>query len=115
MRPELRKLLYDMRSAAKDVAGFAAGRSFDDFLADKQLRMAIERGFEIVGEGLTQINKIDPNTAQRISDWRAIIGFRNVLIHGYAQVDNAKTWDIVQTELPVLSRELEILLAEGDK
>jgi uncharacterized protein with HEPN domain len=113
MRPELLKLLYDMRAAANDVTTFAAGRSFDDFLADKQLRMAIERGFEIVGEALTQINKLDPATAQRISDWRAIIGFRNVLIHGYAQVDHAKTWDIVQTELPVLLRELEGLLGKG--
>jgi len=95
MPPETLKLLHDMRQAATDVTGFVADCSFDDFLANKQLRMAVERGFEIVGEALAKLCKIDPVNAQRISDWRAIIGFRNVLIHGYAQVDHAKTWDIV--------------------
>jgi uncharacterized protein with HEPN domain len=35
------------------------------------------------------------------------------LIHGYGQVDHAKTWDIVQTELPVLQAEVAALLREG--
>jgi len=113
MQPELLKLLHDMRDAAADVTGFAAGHSFADYLADKQLRMAVERGFEIVGEALSRLYKADPATAQRITDWRAIIGFRNVLIHGYAQVDHSKTWDIVQTELPILCREIDELLSES--
>jgi uncharacterized protein with HEPN domain len=70
----------------------------------------VERCFEIVGEALSQLRKIDPATAQRITDWQAIIGFRNVLIHGYVQVDDAKTWDIVQSEIPVLLAELDELL-----
>lgn len=70
----------------------------------------MERCFEIVGEALSQLRKIDPATAQRITDWQAIIGFRNVLIHGYVQVDDAKTWDIVQSEIPVLLAELDELL-----
>jgi uncharacterized protein with HEPN domain len=32
------------------------------------------------------------------------------LIHGYGKVSDAKTWDIMQSELPVLRRELEALL-----
>ena len=58
----------------------------------------------------TELRKIDPITTQRITDWQAIIGFRNVLIHGYGQVDDAKTWDIVQSEVPVLLAELDELL-----
>ncbi len=115
MQSETLKLLHDMRAAATDVNGFVAGRAFDDFLADKQLRMAVERGFEIVGEALSQLCKIDAETAQKISDWRAIIGFRNVLIHGYAQVDHSKTWDIVQTELPVLCQELDMMLQQDSQ
>jgi uncharacterized protein with HEPN domain len=111
MRPESLKLLRDMEDAAGDIADFTAGKSFDDYLANKQLRMAVERGFEIVGEALTQLRKIDPAVAEAIHDWQAIIGFRNVLIHGYAVVKHEKTWDIVQTELPVLRRQLQKLLS----
>jgi uncharacterized protein with HEPN domain len=102
-----------MRQAADDVASFAVGHSIEEFREGKQLRMAVERGFEIIGEALSQLRKIDPATVQRITDWQAIIGFRNVLIHGYGQVDHDKTWDIVQTELPVLRLELDELLREG--
>jgi uncharacterized protein with HEPN domain len=110
MPPETLKLLTDMRQAAADVETFTAGKTLDQFRADKQLRMAVERGFEIIGEALSRLRKIDATTAEQVTDWRAIIGFRNVLIHGYGVVDHDKTWDIVQTELPLLRHELDELI-----
>ncbi len=111
MRLESAKLLEDIRVAATDALEMAAGKSYDDYLASKQLRYAVERCFEIAREALTRLNKLDPGTAQQITDWRAIIGFRNVLIHGYAIVQHDKTWDIVTSELPTLVREVSSLLA----
>jgi uncharacterized protein with HEPN domain len=105
-----RKLLEDMQSASTDIAAFANAKSETDFLADKQLRWSIERGFEIVGEALSQLNKIDPALAGQITDYRKIISFRNVLIHGYSHINPAITWDIVQNNLPILRHELEELL-----
>src|SRR5665213_3105512 len=110
MRPESLKLLEDMRLAARDVTTMVTGKSIDTYRTDKQLRWAVERGFEIVGEALTQLRKIDPATAEAITDWRAIIGFRNVLIHGYAVVNPDKTWDIANAELPILLNELNTML-----
>ena len=111
MRPESLKLLEDMRQAARSVATIVAGKSIDDYRAQLPLRWAVERGFEIVGEALSQLRKIDPTTAESITDWRAIISFRNILIHAYAVVNADKTWDIAINELPVLIRELDQLLA----
>jgi uncharacterized protein with HEPN domain len=111
MQPETRKLLEDMRDAARGVTIIITGRTIEQYRGDLQLRWAVERGFEILGEALTQLRKINPATAQSITDWRAIIGFRNVLIHGYAIVDADKTWDIAINELPILMREVDQLLA----
>src|SRR5580700_8479850 len=99
MPPEALKLLEDMRQAAKDVMAMVDGKSVETYRTNKQLRWAVERGFEIIGEALTQLRKIDAKTAESITDWRAIIGFRNVLIHGYAIVNPDKTWDIAILEL----------------
>lgn len=110
MLPESAKLLNDMRDAATKVIRFAQGKTYDQYAADEQFRWAVERGFEIVGEALSQLRKFDEPIVMRISDWKAIIGFRNVLIHGYSAVDSRKTWDIVQTELPVLLQELDEIL-----
>jgi uncharacterized protein with HEPN domain len=112
MRPESLKLLRDMSDAAMKIARFTAGKTIDQYEDDEQLRWSVERGFEIVGEALSQLRRIDPTTAERISDWRAIIGFRNVLIHAYAAVDHRKTWDIVQTEIPLLLTEVTALSSE---
>lgn len=76
------------------------------------LRAAVERQFEIIGEALGQLAKLDRTVAERISEHRRVIAFRNILIHGYADVDDQLVWDIVHTKLPVLRREVEALLKE---
>jgi uncharacterized protein with HEPN domain len=112
MRPESRKLLVDMRDAAKKIAAFSRNTSQEDYLADDELRWAVERGFEIIGEAMAQLWKIDRPLATKISDHRKIISFRNLLIHGYSQINNKRTWAIVQHSLPTLQRELRELLGE---
>ena len=110
MTPTHRKLLEDMRDAAADISLFTQDKSLAEFLGDKQLRWSIERGFEIIGEALTQLTKLDASLASRITDHRKIISFRNVLIHGYSQITSTVTWDIVENKLPVLRRELAEIL-----
>jgi uncharacterized protein with HEPN domain len=113
MTPEAQKLLEDMRSAAADIADFTSGKSLDDYLSDKQLRRAVERSFEILGEALGQLRKLDEKLAAEITDSRKIISFRNVLIHGYGYVDDTKTWDIVQRSIPALRAELQRVAGAG--
>ena len=64
-----------------------------------------------MGEALNQLSKIDSETVSKISDYRKIISFRNVLIHGYADVDNRLVWDILATKFPSLINEVEELLS----
>ncbi len=53
----------------------------------------MERHFEIIGEALNRLAKLDPDTAGRITDAAQIIAFRNVLIHGYDAIDDSRVWD----------------------
>ena len=74
------------------------------------LRSAIDRQFEIIGEAMTRLIKHDPAIAARITDRRKIAGFRNALIHGYDSIDDATSWGIITTKLPVLRSEVAALL-----
>lgn len=47
---------------------------------------------------------------EKIDHCRQIIAFRNVLIHGYAEVDDALVWDIVQSRLKPLQLQIDVLL-----
>ena len=109
MQPEALKLLLDMTAAADRLAAISDGRILQEYLSDQEFRWAVERGFEIIGEALTQLRKIDAPLSEKISDFRKIISFRNVLIHGYSQIDDGKTWDILQNNLPALRGELKVL------
>lgn len=60
--------------------------------------------------GLGTIAQDRLGTAERITEWHRIIAFRNQLIHGYGVIKNELTWDIVQSKLPVLRRDVQTLL-----
>jgi len=115
MRVESKKYLYDVRQAADLILQFTQGRSLDQYEEDPMLRSAVERQFEIIGEALAQLHRVDAALLQQITEHRRIIGFRNVLIHGYADVDHRIVWDIVQTKLPTLRREAAALLAASEE
>ncbi len=106
MRLEAKKYLFDIKQAADLVEEFAA------YEADAMLRAAVEREFEIIGEALGQLARLDEGLAGRVSGHRRIIAFRNILIHGYAHVGDRLVWDIVESRLPVLRREVTALLEE---
>jgi uncharacterized protein with HEPN domain len=112
MRRDPRAYLWDAQAAVDRILEFTRGRSLDDYLAGAMLRSAVERQFEIVGEALSQLAKAEPNIAQRIPDIGEIVGFRNVLIHGYATVDDGTVWRTVKDDLAGLRNRLGELLSE---
>jgi uncharacterized protein with HEPN domain len=115
MRLEARKYLYDIQEAAGLVSQFTKGKEFADYQADSMLRLAVERAFTIIGEALIQLSRIDASVAARITDTRSIVGFRNLLTHAYAQIDDRIVWGIVQSKLPVLASEVDALMGEPGK
>lgn len=96
------KYLWDARRAAERIARFTGGRSHDDYLADEMLRSAVERQFEIVGEAFAGLRRMDPGLAANIPSLSRIVAFRNVLVHGYATVDDKLVWGMVEGYLPEL-------------
>lgn len=113
MQLEARKYLFDVREAAELAAKFTAGRELSDYQANPMLRMAVERAFAIIGEALAQLSRVDGAVANRITELRSIVAFRNILIHAYAQIDDKIVWGIVQSKLPILIREVSELMNES--
>ena len=100
-----------MQQAAELIARFTESRTFEDYAADPMLRSAVERQFEILGEALGKLYKSDPEIAGKISEYRRIIAFRNVLFHEYDVILDEVVWGIVETQLPILRTTLSELLA----
>ncbi len=109
MQLEVRKYLFDIKRAATYLDRFSGGKTQNDYLNDPLLRSAIERQFEIIGEAISKLAKLDPAVVIHISDYRKLVNFRNILIHGYAEIDDYLVWDLLQSKLPVLLSEVNKL------
>lgn len=105
--------LSHMVDAATLVDEFVRNRTAQDFATDQLFRSGVYYQLAIIGEALSKLREIDPSTASKITDARQIIGFRNQIIHGYAVIDDDLTWQIIQKDLPILKKELALLLSEA--
>jgi uncharacterized protein with HEPN domain len=110
MKDEVKKHFIDILQAAKEIENFVRGMGFNAYQSSPVTQRAVERDFEIIGEALNRIKNIDDDLVAQISEHRRIIGFRNILIHGYDVVDERLVWHAVKNHLPVLVDEVQGLL-----
>ncbi len=112
MQPEERDLsyLWDMRKAAREIAEFMQGVSYESFKDDKKLRYAIERQLLVIGEAAAHISNNLKEKHPEIP-WVQIIGQRNVLAHDYGEILVDRVWLTATKSLPVLLIDLEKLVS----
>lgn len=113
MRPRSRSYLRDALENAAVIIDSVTDRSLRDYEANIRLRHQVEREFMIFGEAIDRLDKVEPQLAARITDFRGYVGLRNVLNHGYPDVDHPTMWRTIKVELPILVRELTELLSEA--
>ncbi|MBB3662013.1 uncharacterized protein with HEPN domain [Prauserella sediminis] len=112
MPRDARAYPWDALQAADLLNEFGAGEDFASYQRDAKLRSAVERQLEIIGEALNQLSKVDSELAAQVPDLGRIVAFRNILIHGYAAVDDALVWQVLTDRLPDLTAVIRRLLAE---
>lgn len=110
MKDEIRKSLVDILQTAEEIQNFVHGMDFNAYQSSPVIQRAVERDFEIIGEALNRIKKVDEELIQKISEHHRIIGFRNILIHGYDIVDEMIVWKGVTDHLPILVEEIKGIL-----
>ncbi len=111
MNDETRKNLIDILQAAEEIQDFVSGMDFKAYQNNPVTKRAVERDFEIIGEALNRIKYTDSKLLEKVSEHHRIIGFRNILIHGYDIVDEAVVWKAVTNHLPILLGEVKEILS----
>lgn len=110
MNPEVRELLEDSLFRAREIQQFVRNLSYQDYLGDNKTQLAVERSFEIIGEALKRITRIEPSILENIREHRNIISFRNILAHAYDSLESKIVWGIIVGDLPLLIEDLERIL-----
>ncbi len=110
MQLDVKKYLFDILEAAGNIEEYTRGLEYTDYLDDSQVQAAVERKFEIIGEALNRIKRLNSRVLESISEHQRIIGFRNVITHGYDALDTELVWDAIRNHLPLLKKQVEQLL-----
>lgn len=93
--------LEDILKSIRLIEEYSDGISFETFVADTMRYYAIMKNVEIVGEAANMLTRDFRETHTELP-WREIIGMRNVLVHGYANISNEQLWSAVKDDIPVI-------------
>ena len=104
-----RDYLSHILAEADYLVEHSVGRDLTSFLADDTLQRAFVRSIEVMGEAAKHLSP-DFRSAHPEIDWRSLAGMRDRLIHGYFGVDYEIVWDVVQTKVPELQKQIASLL-----
>ena len=110
MKDESLAHLHAILQAARAVKAFVSGRTLEEYASDELLRSAVERKFEIMGEAIGRIKRDEPDLLLRIRQHRAIMSFRNILVHAYDTIDDQIVWSVIEDDLENLITDVEHLI-----
>ena len=100
--------LGHMRQAIADAQAFTEGMTQPDFEQDKRTQQAVVMSLIVLGEAATKVMDQHPELAAAHAEipWRSM---RNRIAHGYFDIDLAVVWGTLQTALPTLKVQLELI------
>jgi uncharacterized protein with HEPN domain len=106
--------LADIIDSCRLIEDFLRGVDQAAYLQSDEKRSAIERQLLIIGEAVAALRRQSPELAESISQANFIVGFRNVLAHDYAAVDDQSVYATAVGDIPGLLMECEALLERAD-
>ena len=102
MDERARDCLNDIVANVEELLRFVGGMTFEQYQTDRKTQAAVERKFEIIGEALSRLARVDAEILSEIRNYRSIISFRNILAHGYDSVEDRVVWGIIEHDLSQL-------------
>ena len=113
MKHEIASFLKDVLTAIESIEGFLDGVDETAFVTSDLIRAAVERKFIIIGEALSQIDKLGFSDQVTIEELQQIIGFRHRLVHGYRLIDGRRVYAAAKDGMPALKLTIANLLAKS--
>ncbi|HUY34103.1 MAG TPA: HepT-like ribonuclease domain-containing protein [Pirellulales bacterium] len=101
--------LWDMLNAAHEIEEFVAGSNLEQYMHDRKLQLAVERGIEIIGEAARKVSKTFQEAHPEVP-WVPIIAQRHVLAHDYGRIDHERVFRVATVHVPELATLLTPLI-----
>lgn len=83
----------------------------EKFMEDTLVQDGVIRNLQTLAESTQKISDTIKEKHPEI-EWRAIAGFRNIMVHDYLGVDLHRIWGVVENRIPKLKEEIKKILRE---
>ncbi len=101
--------LEDIKMAIADIEEYCAGHeSFSEIVGNKMKRLAIERCFEIMGESVNRLVKMESEFS--LTSAKEVVDMRNRITHEYDRLDWTILWHTIQNNFTALKEEVHSLI-----
>ena len=104
--------LTHIEAAVQRIQRWTQGISHEQFCEDDLRQAAVMRQLEIIGEATGRLTAEFLRAHPDVLPWQVMKNMRNVLIHGYDEVDIEITWTTVTEDIPRIHSPLRVLLAQ---
>jgi uncharacterized protein with HEPN domain len=105
--------LTPLEEAVQRIQRPTEGISRQEFLDDELRQSAVVRQLEIIGEATGRLTAEFLQAHADVLPWNVMKAMRNVLIHGYDDVDIEMVWTTAAEDIPQIRAPLQKLLSES--
>ena len=109
MSRDWRLRVEDILAAAERATRFLGEMDLATFKADERTASALLHQIFLIGEAAARLPEEIRNATPDVP-WEEIIGMRNIIAHGYFEVDLEVPWKTVRLDLPPLQEQMRRLL-----
>ena len=93
--------IQDMKSFSLEVIEYTKDLTYEDFLGNRILQLAVVKLLENIGEASTKVSTLYKESHTEIP-WSQIKGMRNRLVHGYGKINFQIVFNTCKKEIPNL-------------
>ena len=104
-------LLYDIYQSVEKIETLTRDISFDQLMTDEKTKDAILRNLQVIGEASKNLPESIIAKHPEV-DWGGLAGVRDIVTHRYFRVDWHLLWISIKEELPLLQKQIRVLVQE---
>lgn len=102
---DYRLYLGDIKDAIKKIQHYVEEHDEKSFIEDTKTFDSVLHNFIIIGEAASKIPD-EIKDKNPVINWSGIIGMRNIIVHGYFNIDPRIIWSTIEKRLPELLKQI---------
>lgn len=106
-------LLAHIQECIQRIQDYTGGER-ETFFSSQLVQDAVVRNLQTLAESTQRLSDVLKASEPGIP-WRSIVGFRNVLAHGYLGLDQEVVWSVIEQDLPKLTEAVDRMAATFEK